>query len=302
MGGVVQIQIGREETTRSILAIPISVIHREDRLVWHHYEDGKYQVKLGYKIAKALQEEENSTPSSSGIQGGLWKWLWGLNIPNKEKVFLWKCVHGILPTKSVMACRGVDINPLCGRCGLEVETTDHALRDCEWNTFLWTVSPLRFCLPPTAQRGTLGDWILLIRKKGNEDGHDLFAMLLWCIWGGSNDVTFSNKRINHHQLIELATSRLQEHFKMQEEKLKGMQRNFAGKWTPPMNDVIKINSDALIREEEGTGIGVVLRDCRGRVIRTIIQLRSSVYGGDVAEALACREGMKLAKELGMKRI
>ncbi|KAK6160805.1 hypothetical protein DH2020_004186 [Rehmannia glutinosa] len=41
----------------------------------------------------------------------------------------------ILPTKYALMKRGVDIDPHCSRYGLDIETPEHALRECPWAAF-----------------------------------------------------------------------------------------------------------------------------------------------------------------------
>ncbi|KAK6164642.1 hypothetical protein DH2020_001506 [Rehmannia glutinosa] len=73
-------------------------------------------------------------------------------------------------------------------------------------------------------------------------------------------------------------------------------------WTPPPLGSIKINCDASIIKGTGTGVGAVIRDHRGEVIKTIYKLMSTEYEVDIAEAIACREGLTLAKHLGLKSV
>ncbi|KAK6149459.1 hypothetical protein DH2020_016984 [Rehmannia glutinosa] len=142
---------------RSIKAIPLCINQKDDKVVWHHTKYGKYTVKSGYKVATNLKENEDRSPASSGNNTGLWRWVWALSISNKVKVFLWKCIYGILPTKGALIRRGVVIDGFCSWCGQEVESNEHAVRDCLWMEFLWVVSPLRLTLPIESSRGTLGD-------------------------------------------------------------------------------------------------------------------------------------------------
>ncbi|KAK6125261.1 hypothetical protein DH2020_041005 [Rehmannia glutinosa] len=117
---------------RAIRSIPLCTNRRKDKLVWHHSKDGKYTVKSGYKVAKVLKDDETRSPASSGNNSNLWCWLWALSIPNKVKIFLWRCFHGILPTKEALMRKGVQIDGLCTRCGLGLETNEHVVRDCKW--------------------------------------------------------------------------------------------------------------------------------------------------------------------------
>jgi hypothetical protein len=53
-----------------------------------------------------------------------------MNIPNVVKVFLWRAFINALAIKSNLYKRKITEDPLCPICGVEVETTRHALWSC----------------------------------------------------------------------------------------------------------------------------------------------------------------------------
>ncbi|KAK6154939.1 hypothetical protein DH2020_009187 [Rehmannia glutinosa] len=71
-------------------------------------------------------------------------------------------------------------------------------------------------------------------------------------------------------------------------------------WSPPAHGYVKTNSDALIMTDEGAGMGVVIHDDRGIVIETSYRFQSNLFDVEVAEALACRDDVFLARSLGLK--
>ncbi|KAK6158243.1 hypothetical protein DH2020_005557 [Rehmannia glutinosa] len=64
----------------------------------------------------------------------------------------------------------------------------------------------------------------------------------------------------------------------------------------------KINTDASIMEDVGSGFGVIIRDDQGQVIKSSYRFQPHVLDVEVAEAVACRDGIILAKELGLTRV
>ena len=84
--------------THIFRTIPVGFASGEERLVWHFDAEGEYKVKSGYRLAM----ENNIQP--------LCKWwintLWGLLIPPKIKMFMWRVFQEILPTSSNL-CRRV---------------------------------------------------------------------------------------------------------------------------------------------------------------------------------------------------
>ncbi|KAK6150531.1 hypothetical protein DH2020_015463 [Rehmannia glutinosa] len=76
----------------------------------------------------------------------------------------------------------------------------------------------------------------------------------------------------------------------------------AEKWTPPIENNFKINTDASVREGEGTGIGVAIRDHRSQIITTLCHVYRTEYEIAIAETVACREGLILVPEKGLKNV
>lgn len=59
-----------------------------------------------------------------------WKKIWDLNVISKVQHFMWKVVHGILPTCINLISHFVDVSQFCKHCEQEIETGEHALLDC----------------------------------------------------------------------------------------------------------------------------------------------------------------------------
>jgi ribonuclease HI len=68
-------------------------------------------------------------------------------------------------------------------------------------------------------------------------------------------------------------------------------------WTPPGKGWAKINTDAgFCQNTAMAGIGVVARDSQGKVLFSAWSFMDNVGSAEEAEALACWEGLRLAKE------
>ncbi|KAK6151578.1 hypothetical protein DH2020_014213 [Rehmannia glutinosa] len=249
-----------------------------------------------------MAESDSHASSGSGTKGNLWKWLWALNVPTKIKIFLWKCAHGILPTKTKLRRKGMDITPLCSRCELEEETIEHALRDCKWAEFFWAVSPLRITWTRTEERGSIGDWLNRMRQHGETESQGLFAFLMWSIWSARNRFTFNGIEEDHNHYLRLATSRMEDYSGVRSEGVTLGHQPATEQWKPPAEGVVKINVDASIREKSGTGIRVIIRDWKGQVLKTPSRYFPSEYEVEVAEGLACREELQLARDMELKQV
>ena len=57
--------------------------------------------------------------------------LWNSSLPLKQRVFLWRCLLGVLPTGSNLQKRSI-ASPHCARCGGRLETVPHLLWTCSF--------------------------------------------------------------------------------------------------------------------------------------------------------------------------
>ena len=77
--------------------------------------------------------------SSASQDQRLWKRMWSLNIPPKVWTSMWRACCDILPTKSNLAWRKVQIDLKCSFCGQEDETTEHILWECPFARNVWAL-------------------------------------------------------------------------------------------------------------------------------------------------------------------
>ncbi|KAL0011890.1 hypothetical protein SO802_006998 [Lithocarpus litseifolius] len=74
-------------------------------------ESGKYSCKSGYRFLKMEEEEEGSEVAQNGDKV-FWHSIWGLQVPNKIKNFLWRACREAIPTKANLERRHITENPL----------------------------------------------------------------------------------------------------------------------------------------------------------------------------------------------
>lgn len=68
-----------------------------------------------------------------------WEWIWKTKVPPKIKLFLLKITHKVVPTKSFLAHRGMNLDLKCLWCDLEVEDLDHLFWRCNLESTLWSI-------------------------------------------------------------------------------------------------------------------------------------------------------------------
>ena len=79
-------------------------------------------------MEKELQGEGESFMGNP--MGQLWRAIWGVELPNNLKVFMWRALHNALPTLANLEHRKVIQTAWCPWCGLQTETLIHAIWDC----------------------------------------------------------------------------------------------------------------------------------------------------------------------------
>ncbi len=108
-----------EHLAERILALPIPLRAEPDRLVW--IPTGRSRVR-----ARDIHAWTSREPVRR-IDGG---WIWRMRVHPRVALFLWKVAWGCLPTRSVLARRGMGLDLLCERCLDVEETISHVLLRC----------------------------------------------------------------------------------------------------------------------------------------------------------------------------
>lgn len=96
-----------------IRRIPIN-LNLEDKIIWHFDQTGKYTVNSGYKLFMNSKISEAS--SSNNVMESVLKNLWKLRIPSKIKIFWWKAINEVLPTKVNLNSKGINTTIECPIC------------------------------------------------------------------------------------------------------------------------------------------------------------------------------------------
>jgi hypothetical protein len=123
-----------KEEAKIIVGLPLSKYGRKDLLIWRGSSTGEFTVRSAYHMKKDCIEAYEGDCSFSLKSHTLWKSIWGLQIPNSIKMFLWWAYQNILPVKDNLNKRGLDLDPFCMFCKSEQETIMHILWECPSTT------------------------------------------------------------------------------------------------------------------------------------------------------------------------
>ncbi|XP_028085522.1 uncharacterized protein LOC114286545 [Camellia sinensis] len=177
----------------------------EDKIVWGPTKCGEYSVKSGYRQALIRHFPDYCRPDLDWL---VWKRLWQLKIPPKWILFVWKCLHNILPVKGELKKRGLNIDPICSRCFQHEESIEHLFFDCPISQRVWRglVLGLDFGVGrPLSFFSWFRGWVqhihdskILIHSIG----------LLWAIWLQRNSVEFHSATMSIEHTITTTTKLL----------------------------------------------------------------------------------------------
>ncbi|KAJ9556757.1 hypothetical protein OSB04_011371 [Centaurea solstitialis] len=269
-----------------ILQIPFPSVSREDKLIWHWTQDGNYSVKSRYRTIT-----ETLAPTRHLFVNGDWKLNWKSNIPNKVKYFVWRALREILPTRSALQTRGIQVSPLCPLCNRNIENVWHALVDCPSIRPIWQEAGVLDTLDQKAlyvtsfQELTFG----YLKENPGELG-EKFLMTLWSIWHRRNDILW----IDGPHDPSLATRRANQILTdwKASKSLSALVNDYPNQacvttWTPPRRGFIKCNVDAAIfHSNVVAGFGAVLRNSNGEFIAAKATPINSLPSVRECEALA----------------
>ena len=86
-------------------------LNTRDKLMWKENKPQEFTVKTAYQVALWLSHPPSEEHSSIAQDQRLWKRLWSLNVPPKVWTFMWRAYCNVLPRKSKLARRKVQIDP-----------------------------------------------------------------------------------------------------------------------------------------------------------------------------------------------
>ncbi|XP_062014142.1 uncharacterized protein LOC133730599 [Rosa rugosa] len=290
----------------NIASIPLSLRGAEDRLIWHFDRRGIYNVKSGYYVFNKAQTALEKATSSMAVEGGAWQryWqmIWGANVPPKVRVFMWRLLKEILPTKSALAKKKIHIHDL--RCMFymgDVETGTHLFKNCPALLCFWLYGPLKLNAlehPATC----IKEWTLDMLDELTNDHRDFFFVGLWAIWRERNKMVWNDAAFQPMFLIDWAVHFLNDYQKYHPKAVKKKKRPLT-KWQCPPGGRLKINVDGAFRVDNGCGgIGVVVRNDAGIGIAALARPFLHAHSVLNMEAEACRAGLLLGIHQGWSEI
>ena len=218
--------------------------------------------------------------------------------------FLWLCVHGSIPVKSVLAARGINCDKVCPMCKRHEETIVHLLRDCEVTCDWWCKLGVPYSHINSFNEN-FANWLRInslstVRHNTHIPWCTAFLYAVWYLWKNRNIVMFENG-IPNPKLDKVCLGQAREfHFCVSKINQVSSKIPFLVRWNKPSFGWHKLNTDGdSIGNPGKAGGGGVIRDCHGDWVKGYS--RSIGYTTFVlVEWWALRDGLILAIQLGIK--
>lgn len=129
----------------AILQIPLCTRQIEDFWAWSEDRRGIFSVRTAYRMIQQtklsreswLYEQGGSSHTDADSQG--WTKLWGIKVPSKLKLFMWRLSQNSIPTAALLHHRNMAESDVCCLCGAE-DTWRHALLNCTVSRSTWALS------------------------------------------------------------------------------------------------------------------------------------------------------------------
>jgi hypothetical protein len=106
-------------------------------LLWRGTQNGEFTVRSAYHLGREIQDQAGGQCSNMVKGAEVWKTIWGLEVPNTVKIFLWKACHDLLPTKENLFHKRIVEDKSCPCCTPEAESTFHAIWSCGAARDVW---------------------------------------------------------------------------------------------------------------------------------------------------------------------
>jgi len=248
----------------------------------------------------AMTMANSSEAMSSGTERA-WQAVWKIRVPPKVRVFWWRILHNSLPSKAELKRRHVEKESHCEVCGDPDETLYHIIFSCTVARKFWgEVKNLQGVVIPSVHPCSWATDIL----QSEVCSASLAALIIcgaWVLWTGRNGRRHGRKAWAPEASARYIASLLQELAALKMPTQPDRARTSV-QWQRPALDWAKVNTDAGFSEDHNSRAGIVIRDQEGSVLAAAARWFEDVPDVLTAEALAAKEGLELAAELGYNRV
>ncbi|KAJ1413802.1 SGNH hydrolase superfamily [Sesbania bispinosa] len=233
---------------------------------------------------------------------GEWKTLWRLNIPNRVKLLLWRMMRGCLPVRTNLQRKRVSCPATCPLCDAGLENEFHIFFGCDHSIQCWQASGLWGDVERVASgsEGFQETMMSLLKNLSTQKKRES-VMLMWALWKRKNVKVWDGVLNDTFETMCHARQVLGDwdriHNKSNPSELQSMC------WSPPQGDRLKCNCDAsMFKELNSFGIGLCIRDEKGKFIRAKTLLHQGIPSAPEAEATGLLDAISWLHQLGLEAV
>ncbi|CAN1744284.1 Putative ribonuclease H protein At1g65750 [Linum perenne] len=255
------------EDVAAIMEVNTLVGGGNDNRIWHYNKSGEYSVKSAYKVYMEFMADRASLNTA-----GSWKALWNQRVPPKVCHFLWRLGRGVLPLRSVLRRRHINVPAECGLCNTGSEDELHLFINCSKTKEVWSAAGLLGKIESTTAANSFDAWLGAFLQHWGEEDRSRGAMVLWSIWGERNQIVWNHESRTARLVADCGLTLLTEW-----RLARGIGRRprnqgdrteaICDKWHPPGEVQLKCNVDAAFRaSSRDWGWGAVVRNHSGALL------------------------------------
>ncbi|XP_026378168.1 uncharacterized protein LOC113272568 [Papaver somniferum] len=176
-------------------------VHEEDCMKWLPARDGNFSVKTAYN--KLMEVKVQQQIALNVVPTAVWKSLWKMKLPHRVKIFIWKSIKGIVPTRMRLAQAMHIIETHCEIGKHDEETLYHLPIKCPHAKAVWrtlNINTDQISVNCQSVRDWIISWFQDMQNTGAEDmqrWRELLMVGCWIIWKERCDCVFQDKTLNH---------------------------------------------------------------------------------------------------------
>lgn len=180
----------------------------------------------------------------------------------KVKHFMWRLITGCLPIVSNLQRRGLNDDPLCCVCTQHVKNIYHAFFDCIFCKNVWSLVDDGLLNVLGTAGSVIEIWKIFIQRAHEKRMVERFCIVCWHIWRNRN-LTFHEQCCGRPRGVVQTAERMHDEFKSKN-RYDRLELGFQQiRWTPPPDNVIKLNVDASFSQITSEALRRVMELWRG---------------------------------------
>ncbi|KAL0425618.1 UNVERIFIED_CONTAM: hypothetical protein Sradi_1096600 [Sesamum radiatum] len=253
-----------------------------------------FSVRNAYNLACTLEDR----PCSSSLhqnEHSWWRRLWQAKLPNKIKVFIWRACSNAIPTGKSLASSIPSLTVCCPFCKDCEEDVLHTMVLCPFARQVWGCAPFHLV---AVRIGSMGfrEWLTAVSVQFDEIDFQLLLGLCWSIWWCRNGLAMNGNCLDPPQVVCFVSQYLSSFRTQNSDDQRQVTPKVPSSWLAPPPGYVKINFDgATFNNSRVLGVGVVARGSSGECLAWISKRFQRMGDGEMAEAMAARETILLAK-------